>query len=229
MGLGELTTGADDARRALAEAIRMLAAADVIDYSGHASLRRDAESFFINAGASVRSTLGAHDIVAVDLSGNLVEGAAKPPLEFHIHSAIYRARADVSAIIHTHPKWSTYLSMTGVPYQPVFGQGALLGDVPVLDSTASVNTTAAGERLAEVIGSGSAALLRAHGAVIVGGDLVECFALTMYLEENAHRQYMAMQIGRPYVLTETERQACRRQLWSPALFRKAWDHFRARL
>lgn len=181
----------------LAEAIRMLARAEIIDHSGHCSARRDADSFYINSGASVRSTLTAADIVAVDLAGHLLEGAARPPLEFHIHSEIYRARPDVHAVMHTHPKWSTLLTMTGVPYRPVYGQGALLGDVPVMDSPLSVNTKAMGERLAATLGAGSAALLKSHGAVIVGASVLECFALTVYLEENAYRQYMAMQIGTP--------------------------------
>ena len=222
-------TGHPQIKAALAEAIRMLARSEIMDHSGHASVRRDRGSFFINSGASVRRTLTADDIVAVDLTGGLVEGTARPPLEFHIHSEIYRARPDVEVVMHTHPKWSTYLTMTGVAYQPVFGQGVLLGDVPVLDSPLSVNTTAAGARLAAALGNGPAVLLKSHGAVVVGPDLFECFALTVYLEENAYRQYMALQIGTPYVFTESEREACRTNLRSPALFKKAWDHYRSKL
>lgn len=218
-----------DPRIALADAIRMLARAEIMDHSGHASVRRTAESFDINAGSSMRGTLSADDIVTVDLAGELLEGRARPPLEFHIHAAIYRARPDVQVVMHTHPRWSTYLTMTGTPYQPVFGQGALLGTVPVLDSPLSVNSGPAGERLAATLGGRSAVLLKSHGAVVVGGDLQECFALTVYLEENAHRQYMAMQIGVPYVFSDEEQEICRRNLWSPALFRKAWDHYRTRL
>ena len=55
---------------------------------------------------------------------------------------------DVRAILHTHPQWSTLLSMVGVPLRPVFPQGCLLGDVAVLDSPLSVNTAAMGERAA---------------------------------------------------------------------------------
>jgi ribulose-5-phosphate 4-epimerase/fuculose-1-phosphate aldolase len=72
-------------------------------------------------------------------------------------------------------------------------------------------------------------LLKSHGAVVASGDLLECFALAIYLEENGRRQYMAMQIGEPHVFTESERAACRAHLASPALFRKVWDHHRARL
>lgn len=226
----------------LADAIRMLVHADLIDYSGHASARRDETSFFINSGASVRSTLTARDIVAIDLDGGPAGsrdqaygepkgsggGDAKPPLEFPLHAEIYRARPDVRAIVHTHPKWSTLLTMVGAPYRPVFPQGALLGDVPVLDSPLSINTREMGARLAGVLGARPAALLKSHGAVVVGRDIVECFALAVYLEENASRQYMAMQIGTPYVLSDAEQEACRARLGTPALYRKAWEHFRAR-
>jgi len=58
-----------------------------------------------------------------------------------------------------------------------------------------VNTKPMGEKLAATLGRGPAALLKAHGAVIVGADIVEAFTLAAYLEENAYRQYMAMQIG----------------------------------
>jgi L-fuculose-phosphate aldolase len=216
-------------KQQLVDAIRMLVAADIIDHSGHCSARRDASSFYINSGASVRGTLTADDIVGVDMSGQLVEGTAKPPLEFHIHSEVYRARRDVNVVMHTHPKWSTLLTMVGASYKPVFGQGVLLGDIPLLDSPLSVNTKPNGERLAAALGQNRAVLLKSHGAVIVATDVVECFALAVYLEENAQRQYMAMQIGDPYVFSSEERAVCERNLWSPNLFKKAWEHYRSKL
>jgi ribulose-5-phosphate 4-epimerase/fuculose-1-phosphate aldolase len=216
-------------RQELVDAIRMLERAGLVDHSGHGSIRRDAVAFYINSGASVRGSLTVDDIVTVDLDGNLVEGAAKPPLEFHIHSEIYRARPDVNAVLHLHPRWSTLLTMTGVKYEPVYAQGVLLGEVPVLDSPLSVNTKAMGQRLAATLGQGRGALLKSHGAVIVGRDIVEAFALSAYLEENAERQYLAIQIGKPYVFSEAEQQACRENLWSASLFRKSWDHYRSKL
>jgi ribulose-5-phosphate 4-epimerase/fuculose-1-phosphate aldolase len=218
-----------DTAAGLAEAIRILTQAGAIDHSGHGSLRRDPHSCLINSGASVRATLTEADVVAIDWQGQLLDGGPRPPLEFPIHTAIYQARPDVGAILHTHPRWSTLLTMVGKPYRAVFGQGALLGEVPVFDSPLSVNTEARGRELAAALGEGQAVLLKSHGAVIVGADLLECFALTVYLEENAYRQYQALQIGEPYVLSEDEQQACRQRLWSAGLFRKAWEHYRAML
>ncbi len=207
----------------------MLARAEIVDHSGHGSARRDRGTFYINSGASVRATLTVEDIVAIDLDGALVEGTAKPPLEFHLHSEIYRARAEVQAILHTHPRWSTLLTMVGTPYRPVFAQGALLGDVPVLDTPLSINTPAMGQTVAATLGEGSAALLKSHGAVIVGASVIECFALAAYLEENAQRQYMALQIGAPYVFSAEEQRICRERLRTPALLQKTWDHYYAKL
>lgn len=217
------------AKQKLVDAIRMLEKAEIIDHNGHCSIRRDGQSFYINSGASVRGKLTVDDIVGVDLDGRLVEGSDKPPLEFHIHSEIYRARPDVNAVMHTHPKWSTFLTMTGHKFKAVYAQGVLLGDIPLMDSPLSVNTKQMGEKLAATLGKNPAALLKAHGVVVVGADVVECFALAAYVEENAYRQYMAMQIGDPYVFSEEEQKACREKLWSPSLFKKTWDHYHSKI
>jgi ribulose-5-phosphate 4-epimerase/fuculose-1-phosphate aldolase len=213
----------------LVDAIRMLERAEIIDHSGHCSARRGAHSYYINSGASVRSALTVDDIVAVDLDGSLLDGTARPPLEFHIHSEIYRVRPDVNVVMHTHPRWSTLLTMVGATFKVVYAQGALVGDVRVMDSPLSINTKQMGERLATTLGDARTVLLKSHGAVIVGTDVIECFALATYLEENARRQYMAMQIGDPYVFSEAEQQACRANLWSANLFKKSWDYSRTKL
>ena len=98
-----------------------------------------------------------------------------------------------------------------------------------MDSPLSVNTKPMGEKLAASLGARPAALLKAHGVVVVGADIVECFALAAYVEENAYRQYMAMQIGEPYVFSEEEQEACREKLWTPSLFQKTWDHYYSKL
>ena len=217
------------AREMLVDAIRMAAAAELIDYSGHGSVRRDDRVFFINSGASVRRRLTVADIVTVDLDGALVEGSAPPPLEYHIHAEIYRARPDVGAVLHTHPRWSTLLTTAGVAMKPVYAQGTLVGEPPLLDSPLSIDSREMGQRLAATLGAGAAVLLKSHGAVLAGADLIECFALAVYCEENAYRQYMAMQVGTPHVFSVEEQQICRRTLWSAGLFRKAWDHYRSKL
>ncbi len=217
-------------KQELVDAVRMLEHAEYIDHNGHCSVRRDANSFYINSGASMRASLTVQDIVAIDFEGRPVDGSnVKPPLEFPIHAEVYRARSKVNAVFHTHPQWSTYLTMTGVEQKVVYAQASLLGDMPVMDSPLSVNTREMGEKMVAVMGDNPVVLLKAHGVVAAGESALECFAYAAYVEENARRQYMAMQIGTPYVFSDKEQDLCRQKLRSPSLFKKTWDHYRSKI
>ena len=219
----------EQAKQQLVDCIRMLESSDIIDYNGHASIRAGAGQMFINIGSCQRAKLTTDDICTVDMDGNLIEGNGTPPLEFHLHAGIYKARPDVQAIVHAHPKWSTFLTMTGNEYLPVYAQGSLVYPMPVLDSAASINNLAMAARLVETLGDRPAAMMKAHGAVTVGKSIVEAFVLANYLEENAYRQYMAMQIGKPYVFTADEMVAAKAKLWTETLFKRTWEHFLSKL
>lgn len=217
-------------KQELVDAIRMLERAEYIDHNGHCSIRRDADSFYINTGASIRSSLTIEEIIAVDLEGEPLDHSnAKPPLEFPIHAEIYRARPRITAVIHTHPRWSTYLTMTGVQPKVVYAQASLLGQMPVMNSPMSVNTPELGQKMVGVMGENPVVMLKAHGVVAAGESLLECFAYAAYVEENARRQYMALQIGEPYVFSDEEQEACQKKLRSPSLFLKTWDHYRSKI
>ena len=222
-------TASVEMKQQLVDCIRMLERSDIIDYNGHASIRTGDNRLLINIGSCQRASLTVADICTIDLEGNVIEGSGKPPLEFHLHAGIYRARADVKAVVHAHPKWSTFLTMVGQSYQPVYAQGSLVYPMPVLDSPNSINNPVMAKRLADALGDRPAAMMKSHGAVTVGKSIVEAFVLANYLEENAYRQYMALQIGTPYSFTPEEVSACREKLWTESLFKRTWDHFRAKL
>jgi L-fuculose-phosphate aldolase len=218
-----------EAKQQLVDCIRMLERSDIIDYNGHASIRAGDDRLLINIGSCQRASLTVADICTIDMEGNVIEGNGKPPLEFHLHAGVYRARPDVKAVVHAHPKWSTFLTMVGQSYQPVYAQGSLVYPMPVLDSPNSINNKVMADRLAATLGDRPAAMMKSHGAVTVGKSIVEAFVLANYLEENAYRQYMALQIGKPYSFSAEEVAACREKLWTESLFKRTWDHFHAKL
>src|SRR3989304_5370677 len=108
--------------------------------------------------------------------------------------------------IRSGPPSSPWL---GKPPRPWSAQGSLVYPMPVLDSPNSINNRAMADRLAATLGPRPAAMMKSHGAVTVGRDIVEAFVLANYLEENAYRQYMALQIGKPYAFSEQEVALCR--------------------
>jgi ribulose-5-phosphate 4-epimerase/fuculose-1-phosphate aldolase len=217
-------------KQSLVLGIRMLERAEILDFNGHFSVRiSDTNHILINSAPCARNALTVQDIVTIDCNGSQLDGQDAPPMEIHIHTEIYKRRPDVQAIIHAHPRWSTYFSMTGVSIQPVFPQAALLGSIPTFDRIDSVNTSELGSSLAEVLGESRVALLKSHGSVIAGSTIEETFALCIYLEENAKRQYMAQALGTPYILNEQEIEGCARNLGKPNLYRKVWDYYEEKL
>ena len=218
----------DEARGDLLTALRILEANGIIDFNGHASIRQGAGAL-INSGRSVRSRLTDADLVGVDADGRGRAGIDAPPMEVHLHTAIYRRRPDVKAVVHGHPTWSTLLSSTGTPYTTVYPQGALLGSPPVYASPRSINTPGIGSQVAELLGDGCAVLMRAHGVVVAAADIRTAAVLALYLEENARRQCLAVPLGEPYRFSCDEIEACREGLNKPNLFAKAWDYYAAKL
>ncbi len=216
-------------KQRIVQCIRMLERSGIMDYNGHASVRLDDGRMLINIGSCQRSQVTQGDIVTIDFDGNVIEGQGKPPLEFHLHAGIYKARSDVDAVIHCHPNWSTILTTAGAEYLPVYAQGSLVYPLPILDSPDSINNVDMAKRLTDLLGDRPAALMKAHGAVTAGKSIVDAFVLLNYLEDNAQRQYMAQQIGTPYSFTPEEIALCGEKLWNENLFKRTWDHFSAKL
>src|SRR5713226_753240 len=173
-------------KQTLADAIRMMERAKITDFSGHFSARVPGTDYLmINSAKSVRSALTVDDIVTIDMDGKLVEGVDTPPMEFHIHTEIYRRRKDVQAVAHAHAMWSTFFTMAGVPVKPVMPTAAVLGEIRVFPRPDSINYKSIAEELAAALGARKIILLRSHGAVIAAEGVIEAFVLAAYLEENA--------------------------------------------
>lgn len=210
-------------RQTLSLALAMLEREQIIDFNGHFSARC-ADGLLINAGDSIRSRIAPQDFIRIDLDGRPLDGERLPPMEFHLHAQIYRARPDVMAVVHTHPRWSTVLSTAGHAWQPVTMQAAVLGPVATFPKTASINSAALGAEVAAFLGDGKAALMHRHGAVSVAASVEVAFVQAVYLEDNAERQHQTLQIGTPQPLTADECAQIGRNLSRPALLHKVWAY-----
>jgi HCOMODA/2-hydroxy-3-carboxy-muconic semialdehyde decarboxylase len=96
--------------------------------------------------------------------------------------------------------------VTGAPLRPLYHMSAFLAaGVPVFDiRTAAgadtdllVRTPALGRALAQVLGPRPVALMRGHGAVVVGPSLPIVVFRSIYTEMNARLQAQAMALGGP--------------------------------
>lgn len=215
-----------ETRSQLAQAIRMLVRAELLDMNGHLSYRiPGTDEVLINSRKASRAAVTAHDIVRIDLDGKLVEGKDEPPSEFHIHTSVYRARDDVRSVLHHHPHWQTVLGIARQPMQPVFSIGSFVSaDMPVYETSSLVNTREIGDELAATLGDHCVATIRHHGAVIVGNSIEEVFARAVFVEENAKKQYYASLLGPVQPLTGDNLERTRATNWKPIIAKKIWNY-----
>src|SRR3954465_9423710 len=61
-----------------------------------------------------KSALKPDDICTVDMEGKQVAGKRKRTSEVLLHLAIYKARPDVKAVVHSHPPHATAFAIAGV-------------------------------------------------------------------------------------------------------------------
>jgi L-ribulose-5-phosphate 4-epimerase len=184
-------------RKDLVTCTRLLVFCNVLDYSGHLSARiPGTDTIVIQPRDMSRAALSADDLLVVNLDGDVVQGDVPPPAETAIHTAVYRARPDVSLVCHGHPTLSTTFSMTDRPLLPMrhfafkFPNGLPTHPDPTL-----IRTREQGDAVAETLGNNGACLLRSHGTVVVATRIEELFMDCLDIEENARTLLYATQLG----------------------------------
>src|SRR5258708_18508362 len=169
-------------REDLVLAYRILAAHGVVDAYGHVSLRTAKNPRrYLLARAMAPELVTADDILEFDLDSNPVKDAkAALYLERYIHGEIFKRRPDINAVVHNHSPSVIPFGVTTVPLRPLFNTGAFIGEgVPTFQIRAFqdsgdliIKTPHLGHALATTLGAKPAALMRGHGAVVVGESLM---------------------------------------------------------
>ena len=127
-------------------------------------------------------------IVVININNEVVDGTdLLPSLEAPMHIAIYKARPEINAIVHSHAVWSTVFAITGKNIPLVDAEmDEFLGGEIICAKYAEVATEELGENIRKALGKNKfAALMRNHGAVCIGRDFEEAFNVSYFLEKNA--------------------------------------------
>ncbi len=195
-----MAAGETDARRQLIEAGAILAFIGQGDMTrGHVSVRlpERPELFLMKPHSVGLDEITPDNILTIGMDGAVVAGSARRHSEVFIHSEIYRARPDVGAVIHTHPRHAIAFSATGRPLRPLCQGGAVFaGRLPVFTATMDlIRSEATGRAVAEALGPHQAVLMRAHGVAMTGRTLDEAVIGCVMLEEAAEIQLLAEAAG----------------------------------
>ncbi len=213
----------------LVTANHILASEGILDGYGHVSVRDPANpNHYFLSRSLAPGLVTAADIIEYDLDSNPINDHRQSYRERFIHGEIYKARPDVMAIVHDHSPAVIPFSVSSVPLRAVSHMAAFIGEgVPVFEirdvdgmTDMLISNPKRGQALAKVLGAHPAALMRGHGAAVVGATVKEAVGRAYYLDLDARLQEQAMLLGGKVTYFEPEEA---RKTAPQDGFERAWD------
>ena len=159
---------------------------------GNVSVRcPDSDHILITASQIYKGALSPVHILEVDAKGKPVGPEdpntpfghrLRPSVETGMHQAVYAARPDVGAVVHTHAPLATVWGLFDEPVEPLTIDHIRFGTMKTVPFAAPGSRELAWS-VSEALIRGPAVLLRNHGLVTVGKDLREAVNQALALEE----------------------------------------------
>ena len=192
----------DEQRRELAEATREMYRRGLVGaYSGNTSLRLtgtgDEGLLLVTPTHHPYYRLQPEELVVVKLDGEPASsGGMRPSSETRLHLEIYRHRADVRAVAHTHSIYASAAAVVGRDIPPLIDEMLLTIGGPVkVSAYAFPGTQELAKAAYAALGDRNAALLRNHGVVGVGPDIWEALEVCDLVERLAQIFVLARNFG----------------------------------
>lgn len=160
------------------------------------ALAPDGDRVVIKPSGLPYSRMRPQDMVVVSLTGVVLDGHLGPSSDTASHLVIYRGRADVRSVVHTHSRFATAFAAVGRPIPCVLTAIAdeFGGPVPC-GGYARIGGDAIGEEVLRSIGGSPAILMKQHGVFAVGATSAKALQAAVMVEDAARTVFTAMQIG----------------------------------
>jgi L-ribulose-5-phosphate 4-epimerase len=169
----------------------------VVWTGGNVSARDSGTGLVVIKASGIRyDEMRLEHMVVMDMDGNRVEGEYKPSSDVFSHLYIYKHRADVGGIVHTHSRYATAFAVLGKPIPCVLTAMAdeFGGPIPC-GGFALIGDEAIGKVVVESIGGSPAVLLKNHGVFTIGKNARDAVKAAVMVEDVARTVYYAMQLG----------------------------------
>ncbi|HUG79881.1 MAG TPA: class II aldolase/adducin family protein [Burkholderiales bacterium] len=174
-------------RQVLAQACRILAAeGHESGLAGQVTARGDQPGTWwtLDFGTGFEEATPDRMILVDEDLTPLSGGGPNPGVRFHIW--IYRKRADVNAIVHTHAPYASALAATGKPLKTIHMDSAMLHGCAHLAEWPGVPLgDEEGRIISGALGEAKTILLANHGLLAAGSSVEEAAYLAVFFERAA--------------------------------------------
>jgi L-fuculose-phosphate aldolase len=174
--------------------------------TGNVSVRAESDhtAFWITPTGMGAEDVGADDLVCV-LDDGRAQGAWQPSTEWPFHRAIYRARADLAAVVHVHSVNATALAclrreLPAFHYMVAIAGGDSVPCTPYhLFGTESLS-----QAVAQAYCDRNACLMANHGLVAGGATLAHAMKVALEVEALCETYLKVLAVGEPALLTREQ-------------------------
>ena len=139
------------------------------------------------------------DVVVTDPEGNIIENrhGIQPTCEYPMHLAIYKARPDANAIVHSHCIYSSAFAVAGKSIPLVLSEMRKFGeDIKCSPEFGPAGSDTLANGVVWALGKkNKAALVKNHGAACIGANFREAFEVSILVEKLAQTCILAATIG----------------------------------
>jgi L-ribulose-5-phosphate 4-epimerase len=143
------------------------------------------------------------DLLVVNFDGKIVSGIRNPSSENRMHLAIYKARPDVGAVIHTHSVYASALAVNRMTIPTFIDEmTTFLGGPIVTADYGMPGTDELADNAVKGLGEKSAVFLANHGVLCTGKNLTKAFESVEVVEHIAKIYVIAMGLGKPAMIPE---------------------------
>ena len=172
---------------------------------GNVSVRLSGDRLLTTPSGMSKGFLAKGDLVVTDMRGEKVSGKRSPTSEVKMHIRAYELRDDIQAVVHAHPPYATAFSVVAVPLAGCILPEVIvsIGSVP-LTQYATPSTEEVPRSIEDVVKRYDAFLLRNHGVMTVGADVVGAYHKLETVEHFAKITFIARHLGRINPLGDEE-------------------------
>ena len=172
---------------------------------GNISVRISDNRVLVTPTGMSKGFLVRGDLVVTDMAGRKISGKREPTSEIKMHLRAYELREDIRAVVHAHPPYSTAYSVAGIPLdQCILPEVILTIGSVLLASYGTPSTEEVPASIEGVVTRSDAFLLKNHGVMTVGTDVLSAYHKLETVEHFAHISFIAGQLGRVKGLTGEE-------------------------
>lgn len=164
----------------------------IVGADGNISARLSDGTVLITPAGAMKGFLSPLQIAHVDMQGQVIDDGPRCSTEVGIHLVSYIERPEMKAVLHCHPPHAVAMTIAGVDLQtPVIPEIIVtIGGIPTAPF-GTPGTPELPESIRKIIRCSDTVVMKNHGSVTIGSNLLDAFKKLDMLEHTARILWLA--------------------------------------